>query len=529
VITSVANAASNIPFNSPVAQGAVFVIKGSGLGPADISVATAPFQNTNLSGTSVAVTVGSTTVNGLMYYTSDKQVAALLPSNTPTGAGSFTVTFSGQTSAAVGHGITASNVGILTLDSSGQGPAIITYPDYGLVSAAKAANCGGPNTACGAANPGDTLTLWGTGLGPVSGDDASGAGLGQNMPSIPLTVWLGGVQAPVSYQGRSGCCVGLDQVVFTVPNNVPTGCAVPLVVQIGTTTNTVSNTAVLPVANGSRDCTPSNGAFTSVNIEQGVMAGPVTFGSLELDRFSNNNGPGYHDQAQFLFAKIPSYPPGSQPFFDSWIDDQPIGTCLAKVNGNGNDNYLFGNLVPLDAGPSFTVKGPGGSMTVAANPGQTTATLSAAGTFLVPGNYTISGTGGKDVGPFSATVRIAAPPTLVSPSSANNLTVTRSSGMSVTWSGGDPNGHVEIVLVGATDSSFNAAALAYCKAATSAGTFTIPSYVLLALPAGNFTSLELAPGTVQGAASAPFTATGLSIGFVQTYIDGASIGGFMLR
>jgi len=144
VITSVANAASNIPFNSPIAQGAVFVIKGSSLGPADISVATAPFQNTNLSGTSVAVTVGS--VNALMYYTSDKQVAALLPSNTPTGAGSFTVTYNGQTSAAVGHGITASNVGILTLDSSGQGPAIITYPDYGLVSAAKAANCGGPNT-----------------------------------------------------------------------------------------------------------------------------------------------------------------------------------------------------------------------------------------------------------------------------------------------------------------------------------------------------------------------------------------------
>src|SRR6516165_7560172 len=529
VITSVANAASNIPFNSPVAQGAVFVIKGSGLGPADISVATAPFQNTNLSGTSVAVTVGSTTVNALMYYTSDKQVAALLPSNTPTGAGSFTVTYNGQTSAAVGHGITASNVGILTLDSSGQGPAIITYPDYGLVSAAKAANCGGPNTACGAANPGDTLTLWGTGLGPVTGDDASGAGLGQNMPNIPLTVWLGGVQAPVSYQGRSGCCVGLDQVVFTVPNNVPTGCAVPLVVQIGTTTNTVSNTAVLPVANESRDCTPTNRAFTSVNIEQGVMAGPVTFGSLELDRLSNNNSPGYNDGVQFLFAKIPSYPPGSQPFFDSWIDDQPIGTCLVKVNGNSDDNYLFGNLVPLDAGPSFTVKGPGGSMTVAANPGQTKATLSAAGTFLVPGTYTISGTGGKDVGPFSATITIAAPPTLVSPLSANNLTVTRSSGMSVTWSGGDPNGHVEIVLVGATESSFNAAALAYCKAATSAGTFTIPSYVLLALPAGNFTSLELAPGTVQGAASASFTATGLSIGFVQTYIDGTSIGGFTLR
>jgi hypothetical protein len=49
----------------------------------------------------------------------------------------------------------ANNVGIFTLDSSGQGPGILTYPDYSLVSSVKAANCGGPSTACGAANPGD--------------------------------------------------------------------------------------------------------------------------------------------------------------------------------------------------------------------------------------------------------------------------------------------------------------------------------------------------------------------------------------
>jgi uncharacterized protein (TIGR03437 family) len=62
-ITGVANAAANIPFNYPIAQGAIFVIYGSGLGPANISVASAPFQSTTLSGTSVSVTVGGTTVN----------------------------------------------------------------------------------------------------------------------------------------------------------------------------------------------------------------------------------------------------------------------------------------------------------------------------------------------------------------------------------------------------------------------------------------------------------------------------------
>ena len=268
-IANVANAASNIGSNFPIAPGAIFVVYGSGLGPSSISIAAAAFQSTSLSGTSVAVTSGTTTVNALMYYTSDTQVAALLPSNTPTGGATFTVTYNGQTSNQQPHGIASSNVGIFTIDSSGEGPGIVTYADYSLVSAVKAAHCGGPSTACGAANPGDTLSLWATGLGPVSGNDASGAGLGQNMPNVPVTVWLGGVQAPVAYQGRSGCCIGEDQIVFTVPNNVPTGCAVPLVVQIGSAANTVSNSTVLPVATSSRNCTPSN----SVSVDTSQLAG----------------------------------------------------------------------------------------------------------------------------------------------------------------------------------------------------------------------------------------------------------------
>jgi hypothetical protein len=235
------------------------------------------------------------------------------------------------------------------------------------------------------------------------------------------------------------------------------------------------------------------------------------------------------DQAKLFFVKIPSYPPGSQPFFASYLDDQPLGTCVVYDNlneDNGAGSYLFGNLTPLDAGSSFTVKGPNGSMTVMGN---TKATLSAAGTFLAPGNYTITGTGGKDVGPFSATITFPASPALVSPLSPNNLAVTRSSGMTVTWTGGDPNGHVEIWVESATDNTNTNGASATCTAPASAGTLTIPSYVLLALPAGNFTGFGFGPGPVQAAASAPFTATGLSVGIVQTFIDGTSFGGFMLQ
>src|SRR5579864_4685619 len=299
-ITKVTNAASNTDPRMPnggIAQGAVFVVYGTGLGPTSIVVAPTAFQATTLSNTSVAVTVGGTTVNTPMYYTSATQVAALLPSKTPTGAGTITVTYNGQASAKAPISVVASNLGVLTIDSSGAGPAILTYPDYGLVSPTKAANCGGPNTTCGAANPGDILTLWATGLGPVNGDDASGAGLGVNMPNIPVTVWVGGVQAPVSYQGRSGCCAGLDQVVFTVPNAAPTGCAVPLVVQIN---NQVSNTTVLPVANGSRTCTSLS--IPGLDVSQIPTASSFTLGDAELRHFLNDSGSGFIDSFHGFFA-----------------------------------------------------------------------------------------------------------------------------------------------------------------------------------------------------------------------------------
>ena len=532
-INGVANAASNIAFNSPLAPGGIFVIYGTDLGPANLAISPTPFQNTTLSGTSVTVTVGSTTVSALMYYTSATQVAALLPSNTPiptqsSGAPIFTVTFNGQTSAPANHGIAQSNLGIFTIDSSGQGPGIVTFPDYSLVSAGKTPSCGGPYNACGSANPGDTLILWGTGLGPVSGDDASGAGLGQNMPNVPLTLWLGGAKANILYQGRSGCCIGEDQIVFTVPDSVPTGCAVPLVVQIGTNTNTISNSTVMPVAIGSRNCTPTNPAVASIDVEQAVMAGPVSYSLIELDRFLNNNGTGFQDSAKFEFGKSLGYKPGSQPFFASYLDNQPLGTCIVYGNLNGPSDPPLSDVAPLDGGSSFTIKGPNGTMVVQGGEGQKV-TLSAAGTFLVPGAYTITGTGGADVGAFTANFTIPQSPTLISPTAAANLGFTRSNGLTVTWNGSGSNGNVDIFMLSALDNAFTLGSVANCRVAASAGTFTIPPYVLLALPVGNFTQFELSPGILSPAVSASFTASGINLGLVEAFIDGTAFGGFALR
>jgi uncharacterized protein (TIGR03437 family) len=193
--------------NAGIAEGAIFLIVGSNLGPAALSISSSPFMSTTVGGTSARVTVNGASADVLMYYTSAGQAAGLLPSGTQAGTGTITVTYNGSASTPAPITVVPNNLGIFTVAQNGTGPAIVTYPDYSFVSSAKAANAG------------DGLILWGTGLGPVNGDTATSQ-LGVDMPAIPVNVWLGGVQAPVSYRGRSGCCFGEDQIMFTVPSSV---------------------------------------------------------------------------------------------------------------------------------------------------------------------------------------------------------------------------------------------------------------------------------------------------------------------
>jgi len=466
VITGVVNAASykdpRLP-DASIAQGSIFIVTGSGLGPATIVVAPAAFQSTSLSGTSVSVTVNGKTVNALMYYTSANQVAALMPSSTPTGGrGSanpnaqvtITVTYNGEDSAPTPfQGVAFSAVGLFTIDSSGSGPAIVTYPDYSLVSAAQAENCGGPNTACGSANAGDTLTLWATGLGPVPGGDGPGS-LGQSIPKLPLTVWVGGVQAPVVYQGRSGCCIGLDQIVFTVPDKVPAGCAVPLVVQTGTN---VSNSTAIPVANGGRTCTPADPTVAAANIQEWASLPSPTLGIAQVDSFPTPPS-GHTERARFTFVRA-SIPPALQPFLVSYLDPPPPGTCTVSPY---HDIFMAGtnfpvemflsklSPVPIDAGSHFTFTGPKGA----------TATVTSSGDWVVfndpteeligskyAGSYILAGGPGNDVGAFTTQLTVPLAPTFTSPPpGSTGVVVIRRLGMNVAWNPGGATGPMPLIL-----------------------------------------------------------------------------------
>jgi uncharacterized protein (TIGR03437 family) len=512
-VSGVTNAASYINASLPngaIAQGSIAIATGKNLGPSPLVVDSKPFQNTTLSGTSVAITVGGTTVAPLMYYTSFNQIAFLVPSNTPAGTGTVTVTYAGQQGAPAPITIAPSDAGIFTVTSDGQGAGIVTYPDYSLVSATKAANCGGPNTTCGAANPGDALIIWATGLGPVNGADASGAGLGVNMSQLPLTVWVGGVQAQVAYQGRSGCCIGEDQIVFTVPANAPLGCGVPLSIQVG---NVISNSVALPIAAGGRTCTPANDTILPALVTPlSTAVRPFSFGEIDLKR--QDQSPGFVDKVDGTFARF-TLGQAVQPFFVSYIDTPPLGTCQIYNSLNGQPNPPFATLTGLDAGPQINVQGPNGAKNVPGSGGSYTATISANGTYFAAGTYTVSAPGGADGSKFSAQITI---PTMAAmtgptPDAQNPTTVTRSNGLTVTWTGGQANQTIQLEGFNATDNTYNTGADFMCSVPGSAGTFTIPPTVLSALPPGSFGGLTFRPF----ATSVNVPGTGLDVAFLKAW------------
>ena len=518
-ISNVVNSASGITQGLPngaIAQGAIFLVTGSGLGPSSIVFDSTPFQDTSVGGTSVSITVNSTTVTTPMYYSLATQVAALLPSNTPTGTGTVTVTYNGQTSATAPITVVQNNPGIFTASQNGQGVAIVTYPDGGIVSPFKAANCAGVYTFCGAANPGDIVTLWATGLGPVSGNETAGAGLGVNMESIPLVLWLGGVQAQVTYRGRSGY-VGLDQINFIVPSGGPTGCAVPLALQVG---NMVSNYTVIPVANTSRTCTPSNPVLAGVAQNLIANTGPISYGQIVLKRqlASASSGLQYADVGQASFAQI-TVSAQIQPLLLSYLDSEPLGTCLVANSLSPPNALPTLTTAGIDAG-RISVSGPAGLQVMAEHLGfgqatQYVATFSQSGTYFSGGQYTVTGAGGSpggtSTGGFTVKFTITQTPSWTSQEQFTiSSGITRANGATINWNNPSSNYYVEIDGTASTDNTFTTGAVFSCVVPASAGTFTIPPSVLQALPATVYSEISFKP-TLN---PVPFTADGLNLGSV---------------
>jgi uncharacterized protein (TIGR03437 family) len=342
-ITGVYNAASWIPSalpNSGVAQGAIFTVTGTGLGPASLQRAqNYPLPTTGgLGGTTIQVTVGGVTKTCIMVYTLATQVAAILPSSTPRGSGTLMLSYQGAKSS-FAFQVLAADFGTFTLNEGGTGPAVVTDASYN------------PITMINAAHPGETLILWGSGLGAAAGDETEPPQ--QVDLATGVQVLVGNQPATVTYGGR-GSSPGLDQVNFVVPAGL-TGCKTSLAVVVKGVTGNVTSIAVAPA--GQTTCGDTHGALTATNLQKAITTGSLNIASVLLERIGENN--------DTLTATFQSYPLNSLIRSYGGSIGPSIGSCLAYETIGSSLEFKDPIQPPhLDPGSQLTIDGPGGVKTI---------------------------------------------------------------------------------------------------------------------------------------------------------------------
>ena len=481
VIGALANNYSNINPAAPnfaIAPGMLMKIWGSNMSAPGSSAT--PLQNPagnlpqTLNGASVSVTIGGTTVTPAFYFAIPSQLAVVLPSNTPLGTGTITVSYGGQTSAAFPITVVASAFGF----------------DYynGALGVATDNHDGHLITTANSAMPGETIDFWGAGDGADTKNTDVGPPTGfDNLGGI-TALYIGGVPVPIAYQGRSGY-QGVDQVAVTLPSNVPLGCAVSVVAVIGSGgASTVSNLVTIPISSGGGVCADSMAYVSPATAARLSSQASVAFGVIQVGQrtgpAATGSGTTTTDSADAIFynfsgASLTGYESGTHP---------SLGSCV--VTQNASSVLSLFAPVGLNAG-TVTVQGPVGGVqvltTVPSVPGAYVAESLPGG--FVPatgGAFTFTATGASGAnGVASFTQALSAPAPLMWTNAGSAGTVTRSRGVTVDWTGGGDGfvqisgGSIATSASGTFDASFT------CNAAASAGTFTVPASVLLALPVGS--------------------------------------------
>ncbi len=474
---------SNPIGNDVIAEGSIFIVFGTDLGPATPTYpaglplpTTLPASN----GTSISISAGGQTIAAYMFYTSALQVQAILPSNTPIGNASVTLTYNGKTSAAFTISVVQSRLGIFTLNSQGYGAAAA---QHGVGSS--------PILMSNAAHPGETVVLYGTGLGPITGADNVAPGSVQVGSNVVVTI-AGQIVTP-TYAGRTPSYAGEDQIDFAIPANVVTGCYVPVSV---TASGQVSQDFVLPIApSGSDTCTHIFGLSPAAlaNLDSGGTANVGLFqilsGYAAALGGSVQGAGGLFDNADEssvfnMYNLIPvAYGAVSYP--------APLNSCVVidQVNTGGGFNtpdfsQIGGTELVADA-LVLDINGPNGAsghVLRQTSGGYLSVFLPP---ILGPGSWTISGMGGVDVGAFNATITL---PANLSWTNAGNFTNIPQADLTIVWSGGSVSSSSVVTVFGnstivnPTDPTMSRAKSFYCAAPAAAGKFVVPANIRAELP-----------------------------------------------
>jgi len=520
VIFGVENSAS---YNTSVAQGSLFVVFGMNIGPAQLVQASSYPVPPQIGGTSIMVTSGSTSVACPMVYSVTGAAAAVMPSNVPAGKAMLTLTYNGQsTPFPFQVNVVPSAVGIYTLGSSGLGGGVFTGLD------------GSVKTFAATAKNGDIVTAWVTGLGPISGPDNVVPSTFPNFPGVQ--VFVGTQAANVIYAGRSGCCVGLDQISFEVPAGVA-GCYVPVAVNSG---GTISNFVSIAVSSGGGSCSDTAPTVPVSVMNQASAGHPVKVAAFAAGPVSVLRGLGFNeklylaetlskllhvqvsqeDVAKLLLAEQTHNQHGltraMMKYAAAWKALNPTAKAAVRAVLNSKQEGAvaafgqfsspatlagaIGGLFPsqgtcstlpsvstgwsatgLDAGSSLALSGPAGSWTLApTKTGQYQVLFGSTptGPNLPPGTYSVTSAGGRDLSAFKATLNVGANVTWTNKGAINSID--RTQPLTVTWSGGTNPGSV---LIGGYVFSNTVGLVGFvCTEDTGKGSFTIPGFILSLLP-----------------------------------------------
>jgi uncharacterized protein (TIGR03437 family) len=513
-------------YQNVLAPGAVFVIFGSGMGPATLAAATGPGYPNSVGGTSIAFTpaTGGPPIATRMVYSVATQVAGVLPSSIAPGAYGVVVTYNGIASGSQRVTVVARSLGIATANSSGAGVAQATIGTVnGGLSLTRFTTgslaFGGYTWTLTPAHPGDTLVLWGTGGGADPANDAGGSS-GDQTQAGNFTVTVDGRAITPLYAGASSGYPGLWQINFTLPADMAPDCFANVQVSAG---SSLSNTVVVPIADsGQGACTdPQLSAASLAKLDAG---GDIVLASFALSEVSSTTttaaGSVTTGTAETAFGGV------------STLSAAEVAAARGQaVNGCTVSNRTAAVTVPvasapdayLNAGSPVTVGGPNLSPPLAMAPQAIQGLNGVLYYMTIPngtltgGTYTLTGNGSSAIGPFSASLSFPASFAVVNFAGIN--TINRTQPLTLNWTGGG-SGYVSIVVsTQAPVSGTPANAATYvvhtvglqCSVPASQGTFTIPvSLTSLLLPATpDATSGTLAILQVE-AVSAPtpnFTAT----------------------
>lgn len=467
--------------NYGIAPGTLFIVKGSSLASAttvsSLQSSVAPGIPLSLNGASISVTVNGVTTHPAIYYAIAGQIAAVLPSGTPVGTGTLTVTYNGVASAPATITVVQSALGLDTYYGTGSGLGVATDLNYNVFNYTNSAK------------PSQNIILWGSGLGADAADSDTTYTTTPHSVNVPLTVYVGGIAVTPSYAGSAGF-PGLNQINLTIPAAVQPGCGVSVVAVSG---NIVSNTVTLPISASGGTC--SDPALGSSGTTISTIGGKSNFNFGEVAILQSTSSGKVTNAADAIFENEQTTSSATVSGLTS------LGSCVVSTSIVGPTTLP--TITGLDAG-TITVTGPTGTQTLTSIPqalGTSFVSLPAGFIPATGGSYTFNGAGGANVGAFSVSIAYTSPLTWTNSSITS---VVRANGQTINWAGGAAGSYVYIV---GSSSSSTASASFTCYAPASAGIFTVPSYVLLALPPG---SGSLAVENVTTPVS--FSASGLDYG-----------------